>query len=577
MEIVMNTRVKMRMRLKAVAEDEAKNEFHAIIEFRDIDGNKRRQSVPLSDLEDLKVLRRTLRNAGCYFSKRSDKAKAALTALAESTSKAERWKLAARVGWYNGHRQFVHPRCVFGKGRGNALIKPPAPHAEKHNSCLEMRGSHKKWLETVAVPAAYSSRIVLGICMALAAPLLDFAKLNSFGILVHGPRKAGKSTLLVVAGSVIGFASEHNLLNFRSTDTALGEIPASFNDMLLAINELGLLKGGNIQRSERMRDFSYQIGEGCGTTYSALAPINKRAAESKYHSIVLASGEEAIDEISEAARHTRAKGAAIRWIDLCATRDGAEDIFDLCPEQVTEKNRKAWAQQQCAALRRHCQANPGVAFKHFIGDVIRNRKTIALELSSLMKKVEKKLVREHDEYAIRHLAMCFALIGAAGILGIRFGTLPWSKRLVVKCIKRCYRDARRAFRTENDLLHDGLRTLSNSIESKLLKFSRTKSHSKSKWEATDGYWEKTNFGIKVTIRGGAFKDWFKDQRQPAIVLRWLYSKNALSSKHGPGGTYTPAITWAESQLSWPDGLRHRSIVIELPRGLLSDGKNKEAQ
>jgi hypothetical protein len=150
--------------------------------------------------------------------------------------------------------------------------------------------------------------------------------------------------------------------------------------------------------------------------------------------------------------------------------------------------------------------------------------------------------------------------------------MPWSEEFVIKCIKRCYRDARRGLRTENDLLREGLRILEDGIHSKLLKVSRKKPHSKSAWNATDGYREKTNRGIKATIRGEAFKDWFTDQRQPVIVLRWLYSKNALSSKRGPSGSSAPAISWAESQPLWPDGLRRRSIVIELRPGALNDDK-----
>ncbi len=550
----MKTGRKMKIRLKAVAEDEARKEFRAVIEFRDIDGNYRQLPLPLSDVEDPKVLRKALRNAGCYFSKSS-----------------------ARVGWYKGHRLFVHPDRVFGKMRGHTLIKPPVAYAGNHNSCLEMRGSHKKWLESVAAPAAYSSRMVLGICMALAAPLLDFTGLNSFGILVHGPGKAGKSTLLVVAGSVVGFASEQDLPNFRTTDTALGEIPASFSDMLLPMNELGLLKGNTAEREQRIRDLAYGFAEGHGTTYSKFAPISKSDAEQKWRSIFLGSGEEAIERISELAGHTRATGAAIRWIDLPAIRNGADDIFDFCPKEVGEQNRKAWVQQQCVMSRKGCHTHRGMALKHFIRQVIKRRKTIATELTHLTKQFVEEVIDKDDGNAVRHLATCFGHIAAAGVLGVRFETLPWSEQFVIRCIKRCYCDARRGLRTETDLLQQGLRTFRNGVKTKLLKVSHTKHHSKSAWKTADGYREKTNLGIKATIRGEAFKDWFNDRRQPAIVLRWLHSKNKFSSGRGPCGSSTPAITWAESQPFWPDGVRRRSIVIELPRGVLSGGKTKETR
>ena len=363
--------------------------------------------------------------------------------LARSARNAERWQFAARTGWYHGHRQFVSHQGLVGKARGDRLIKPPRRHPGEHIWPINTHGSHRKWVEHVAKPAQHSSRMVLGICVALAAPFLDFARLNSFGILVHGLGKAGKSTLLLVAGSVIGFASEPDLPNFRSTDAALGEIPASFNDMLCPINELGLLKGGTKERSERIRDLSYGLAEGRGTTYSKHATINRSNASNEWRSIVLASGEEASEDISEAAGHIRAVGAAIRWIDLCATRNGAKDIFDLCPKDVNEKNRTAWVQQQCATLRDSCRTHHGVAFKHFITNIIKHRKTIKPDLRQLMDQFIKQVGGKDDHLAVGHLATCFALIAAAGRLEVRFGTLPWTERFVIKCVRRCYRDARR--------------------------------------------------------------------------------------------------------------------------------------
>jgi len=562
----------MRIRLKAIAEDEASREFKAIIKFRDIDGKSRQLMLPRSDLDDMKALRRTLTNAGCYFSKKQARSKAALSNLTRSARAAERWKLAARTGWYDGHRQFVHPAGVLGERSGDTSIKPPPTNGKSHNSALEIQGSHKNWVRRVATPAQGSSRMVLGICTSLAAPLLDFVGLNSFGILVHGPGKAGKSTMLLVAGSAIGFASERDLPNFRSTDAALGEMPASFNDMSLPMNELGLLKGGTTERSDRIRDLTYGFAEGQGTTYSKFALINMSNGERKWRSILLATGEEAIDQISQEAGHTRASGEAIRWIDLCATRKGAEDIFGFPPKRLTEQTRKAWVAQQCAALREGCRRHHGVAFQHFIRHSIKNRKTIKKDLSDLARQFVRNVTDQSDGHAVRHLAMCFAHIAAAGVLGVRFGTLPWTERFVVRCIKRCYRDARRGLRTEDDLLREGLRILEDDIHSKLLKVSRKKPPSKSAWNAADGYWEKTNRGIKATIRGEAFKDWFPDQRQPVIVLRWLYSKNALFSKRGPSGSSVPSITWAENQPMWPDGSRRRSIVLEQRPGGFNDSK-----
>jgi len=569
----MSIKKAMRIKLNAVSEDEATGEFQAIIKFRDIDGKYRSMSMPLSDLEDLKSLKRSLIDRGCYFAKRETKVDSALRRLARSTERARRWKFAARTGWYDGHRQFVRPDGIIGKFRGNMPIKSPRTAGRSHHSALQIRGSHKKWVRSVAMPARHSSRMVLGICMSLAAPLLDFAALNSFAILVHGPGKAGKSTMLLVAGSVSGFGSERDLPNFRSTDAAFGEIPVSFNDMLMPMNELGLLKGASKERSDRIRDLTYGFAEGRGTTYSHLASNGMSVGERMWRSILLATGEETIEQISEAAGHTRASGEAIRLFDLCATRKGEQDIFDLAPKTVAERDRKPWVGQQCAALRNACSANHGVAFNHFIRRVIKERKAIKKDLRELTRQFANDVTDEKDGQHVRHLAMCFGHIAAAGILGIRFGTLPWTEEFVIKCVKRCYRDARRSLRTESDLLAEGLRILEDGVHStKVLKVSRKKKHSNSAWKRADGYREKTDLGTKVTIRGEAFKGWFPDQRQPAVVLRWLRSKNALCSNRSPSGSSGPAITWAESQPLWPDGLRPRSIALKVHPGLLGDSK-----
>jgi hypothetical protein len=214
-----------------------------------------------------------------------------------------------------------------------------------------------------------------------------------------------------------------------------------------------------------------------------------------------------------------------------------------------------------------------VALKHFIRHVIKRRKTIAEDLAALIRQFVKEVTDEEDGHAVHHLATCFGLIAAAGVLGVRFGTVPWSKRFVLKCIRRCYRDARRDLRTEIDLLHEGLRSLRDGIDSKLLKVSRNKHYGKGAWKAAEGYREKTNHGIRVTIRGEAFKGWFADQRQPGVVLSWLHSQNALSSNRRRSGVSSPSISWAETQKLWPDGSRPRSIVIELDPGVLSHGRN----
>jgi putative DNA primase/helicase len=405
--------------------------------------------------------------------------------------------------------------------------------------------------------------MVLGICMALAAPLLDFLDFSSFGILLSGPSKAAKSTALVAAGSVIGIAREEDL------PAAFGELPAAFNDLVTLINELGLFKGSAKDRCQRVRDLAYGFAEGRGTTYSKFVSQDEGIGSDKWRSLGFASGEETLDQIALSAGETRSMGESIRWIDLCGVRRGATDIFDRCPKSVSANDRIRWARQQCKSLRQAAAENHGAAFDHYIKGVIKSRHEIKAWLQQLIGAFVDTVVRPADEPAVHHLASCLGLIRAAGIIGVRFGTLPYSEKLVDRCIVRCYRAARRAIRTESELLRSGLRRLQARLKSSnMSKIGGKRQFRAHALKFADGYKDDSSSAPTVTIRAEKFKGWFDDQRQPALVLRWLQSKKALPCKPTLPAKSGNGIVWAESQPEWPDHSRPRSIVIQLGKGLL---------
>ena len=554
----MKTKVlKPLFKLIAIAEDEATHEFFAILNCRDRDGGMRRIPIPLAELDDRKALVKKLTNLGVYFSHIEAKNKRALDKLLASKRKAKRINFAPRVGWYNGdYTIFVLPNRVVGAAGSRKTILPPRLK-NRHAAGIGQAGAHSEWLRTVAAHAKFSSRMVLAISAAVAAPLLGMAQLPSFGINVHGPGKAGKSTMLLAAASVIGYGREQDLPHFRATDSAFGEMPAAFNDSFLPLNELGLLKGSATEKYHRFRDLTYGFAEGHGTTYSNLAPIDLGRDPLKWLSIMLATGEETANEIARKAGEIRMVGEAVRWIDLAATRNEATDIFDRIPKNVSETERAKWAGERCAMIRAGCERNHGVTIRHFIEYVTRNRKFVQNQLLSLQQEFANRVIEMNDDPAVRHLAKCFGHIYAAGIIGAGSGTLPWQAKTVRKCVERCYRDARRELNTETDLLRDGL----NILRAKMRALRKANG---SGLESAEGF-GAGGMSKRTTIRAEAFKGWFPDVRQANLVLKFLRGKNALPSRPTPKpGT---AILWAESQPEWPDGSRRRSIVINVQPGL----------
>jgi hypothetical protein len=291
-----------------------------------------------------------------------------------------------------------------------------------------------------------------------------------------------------------------------------------------------------------------------------MVPIEKCGKNIKRHSIIIANGEETSDQVAMQAGELRLAGENSRWIDLPTTKKGCPDVLDLAPPFDSPTKRAKWFDGQCAAIRRGCKDHHGYAQRHFLKHVINHCKTIKCELIELRDKFADLVTKDESDRVVQHLAKNFGHIYAAGIQAVRFGTVPWSEELVLKCVRRCFLAARREMKTEADLLRRGLRRLRARIDDRTVNLAGGRSLPRE----AESY--RRTAGGRVTIRAEAFKLWFDDSRQPKLVLEWLQSQKCLPNRATPmnGGT---GIVWAESQPQWPDGVRRRSIVIDVKADL----------
>ena len=148
-------------------------------------------------------------------------------------------------------------------------------------------------------------------------------------------------------------------------------------------------------------------------------------------------------------------------------------------------------------MRQAAADNHGVALEHFIKEVIKRRRDISVLLQPLIEEFVNGVVDQADDAAVQHLASCFGLIRAAGILGVRFGTLPYSEQFIDRCIKGCYRAARRGLRTEAELLRSGLRRLRAKLKSSnVLKVLGDKEPRAHALKVADGFMGRSSFHSK---------------------------------------------------------------------------------
>jgi putative DNA primase/helicase len=544
----------------ALGDDEATSQFFGIIEFIDVDGRLRTVRIPRDKLHNDAMLKKELVNAGALLSNSDAVNRKAFCKLHRSIPGAERQTFAGSIGWRdNSLRGYLMSDGLVGSDSSAAKIKPPASSALKN---CRMRGNLNAWKEHVAGPAGKSSRLVFGICAALAAPLLRPAGVPSSGYLLCGESKIGKSTVLVVAGSVIGFGREQDLPNFTRTDAAFDDLRSLFDDSLIPINELGLLKGSKSERNRRGTEFAYQIGEGCGTTYSKYAQTTMNVRSYSRRCIVIASSEESWDDIARSAGDVRKGGAVIRWSDLPAAPGNSPDIFDLFPKDVPQANRPHWLREQCKLLRKHSRRNRGVALAEFVRHVSKSRKSIRRTIRQLTKTFVELAASGETDPAIVHLASSYGHIYAAGIIGIDASVLPWTEKMVLRNILRCFRDARKVIRLDGDLVTAALDRFSQKIKNGVLVQLSTKGTRKGDIKSAEGYIKRRRNHYHIVVRGDAFKKWFDDTRQPALLLRWLHSQGALRRK--PSSSDRSSVVWAETRTYWPGRDRPRAIVLKVP-------------
>ena len=544
-------------KLLALVEDERTKQFSCVVQFSSVFGDPRRIWIKRADFYDAKLLSATLKNSGAQFSPDDDVNEEAVNRLIASGENAEKWKIAANAGWRSDDEQFVLQYETIGVGDPAVRVLPPGASDETRISKLGRKGTLKGWRKRVAKPARYSSRMVLGICAAFAAPLLKYAGINSFGIQISGPAKTSRSTGLVAAASTLGFGHESDLPNFRATDAALGELPYEFNDCLFPLNELALLKGHDRARQERMRDFAYGLSEGSGTAYSKFFT---QKSTLQWRTIALANSEESAEELAQKAGMARMGGEAIRWIDVPALRKGRTTMFDRAPSKLFENDESGWAKAISKKIRKGAQNNHGAAMCRFIELAMERRDSIASDVKAKSKLFGEAVARTSDGPSVLHLASCFALLYAAGALAAELDIVPWSEDVVLRCIKRCYFDAKRAMRTPEELQRNGLKILAKRLaDGRLLTVAKEIPKAMAK---ADGYVVTAGMSQKITVRAERFKSWFPDQRQPRLVLDWLIKNGAIVPSGEPDRGN--GVGWARSQKTWPNGTRVRSIVIDLP-------------
>ncbi len=286
-------------------------------------------------------------------------------------------------------------------------------------------GTFEGWRDTVATWARGNSRLMLALCAAFAAPLLELCGMESGGFNLAGISSKGKTTTLEAAASVWGKGTSSGgyVQNWRTTTNGLEGMAALYSDALLCLDEIGQAPGRTIQEA------SYMLANGMGKG-RAYQDGSMRASKS-WRLLVLSSGEVGLAEkIREEGGKVKA-GQSVRLIDIPSDAGAGMGLFE-------DVHGFASPQSFSDALKRAASTDYGHAARAFIGKIQEHRAECLPELISFMDGKLSLLCPENADGQVKRGARRFLLCAAAGETAAEWGILPWEKGESLQAVRECF-------------------------------------------------------------------------------------------------------------------------------------------
>jgi uncharacterized protein (DUF927 family) len=428
------------IRVLALTRDAENRNWGRLVEVRDADGLLHRWPMPAALLARFRGedYRQTLLSLGAQLAS-GPAAASALHRYLSATINFEghplpRARAATRLGWHGD--QFVLPDRALG---GSDLIVYQT--TSEIRAAVRSKGSLEEWREQVAKPAQGNSRIVLAIAAAFAAPLLGPLQLEGAGIHFRGGSSIGKTTALIVDGSVWGGPRDRGGLNgyrqsWQATANAIEGLAQAHCDLPLCLDELSLVRGEDAAR------VGYQLASGIGRGRASTSGLP--APRLEWRVFLISTGEISLaDKIADARTPQRhMAGQAVRLIDLAADAGTGFGLFDQAPE-LPDKPFGGTSKDRGDALARHfvdaAQSYFGTAGPAFVEAFISDRDTSVAKARGLIDAFAEQHATGADGQ-VQRVARTFGLLAAAGEMAIAYGVLPWTPGEAVRAASRCFAD-----------------------------------------------------------------------------------------------------------------------------------------
>lgn len=401
--------------IKALTRDTNGREWGRLIEWPDKDGRLHEWAMPMELLQgDGNEVRAYLAAGGADIST-NGKARNLFNSYLQLWPVQARARCTQRPGWHNG--VYVMPDRVIGDDSEKVVFQNISPV----EPAFSVSGSVEAWRDNVACLAEGNSRVVFAISAAFAAPLAALVNTDGGGFHFRGGSSTGKTTALIVAGSVWGGSSFRRA--WRTTGNGLEGIAAIHNDNLLVLDELSEIEPREAGAA------AYMLANGQGKTRANKNGEARKA--NRWRVIFLSAGEETLSALMAKAEKRSNAGQELRMADIEAEAGSGMGMFE---------NIHGMASPGTFAIeiKSNAEKYHGAAGVEFLRQVVKYRAVIAEKLVDGLRQFVEELNMPPQSAQAGRVARRFALVAAAGEAATALGLTGWPEGEADRAAKKCF-------------------------------------------------------------------------------------------------------------------------------------------
>jgi putative DNA primase/helicase len=331
-------------------------------------------------------------------------------------------RVVTKLGW-DGDHFVLPPSTCSGEGPAPLLYQPSSA-----GECyLCTAGTLDEWTRSVAKLCRGNSRLVFAASCGFAGPLLARIDADCSGFHFLGGSSQGKSTALMVGGSVLGGGGRLGFCRtWRSTVNGLEAIAEGHNDQTLFLDEL------NQANPTEVIDAAYMLANGQGKVRSGKTLLPRPILS--WRLLFLSSGEITLAQHAQTAGRQARGGAQVRLINIPADAGAGRGIFE-------DLHFAASAQEFVKLLHTNSLRYYGTPIRAFLDHLHPNLVAVDHRVRAACQTFMQEYAPVGASGEIYRMAESFAIVAAAGELATDARITGWDKGEATHAAARCFRDA----------------------------------------------------------------------------------------------------------------------------------------